>query len=375
MRPQKKIAFIKVGSFSHANESVLQVLAHEFPEFQIGEIDVRRDLGVGRANILNVVCCVREYGQEILQHRKKARDCLTRTTCYFRQIKDTVACRLAKEGYSFTFQTQSVFDGSIPGTPHFVYTDHTHLANLSYPGFDRRDLYSSAWIELEKQIYHNATLNFTMSSNISRSIVEQYACDPGKVICAYAGANIQRPRDASQSHPDYARKHILFVGVNWVRKGGPQLVQAFQKVLKAHPDAQLTIVGCSPELDIPNCHVMGRLPPSEVGKYYQRASVFCFPTLLEPFGIAVAEALAWKLPIVATHIGAMPELVLDGENGYLVPPGDSEQLADRLIELLAHPDRCRDYGQKSYALSEAKYNWQHTGMIMRKAIRPLIQEG
>jgi glycosyltransferase involved in cell wall biosynthesis len=270
--------------------------------------------------------------------------------------------------YLFTIQTQSLFDASTSKVPNFVYTDHTHLANLKYPGYSKDKLASANWIELERSIYQNAALIFTISENIRFSIVDQYTINPQKVKCVYAGCNIPvSPLNMSKS-PKYSNKNILFVGLDWQRKGGPQLIQAFYKVLEKHPDATLTIVGASPRLNIPNCSVIGKVPLSEVAKYYEQASVFCLPTTLEPFGIVFLEAMTHKIPIVATNIGAIPEFIIDGESGYLIPPNNVKLLAERLIDLLDDPNKCQSFGDKGYKLASSKYSWENTSMLMYEHI-------
>lgn len=79
-------------------------------------------------------------------------------------------------------------------------------------------------------------------------------------------------------------------------------------------------MGCSPKIDIQNCNVIGRVPIQEVEKCYKQASVFCLPTTIEPFGIVFLEAIANRLPVIGTKIGAIPNFMNDGQNGYLVEP-------------------------------------------------------
>ena len=131
----------------------------------------------------------------------------------------------------------------MPGIPHFVYTDHTHLANRQYPDPPPNRKFSAEWIELEREIYHRATRVFTFSSNIGRSLIDDYGVEPAKIRCAYAGSNLPRWPGAPVRVP--GGKTILFVGMEWERKGGPLLVAAFRRVLREHPDAKLVIVGCA----------------------------------------------------------------------------------------------------------------------------------
>ena len=72
--------------------------------------------------------------------------CLIRTTYYHDRLRRRLAERLSQRGYVFTLQTQSLFDGSLPGVPHFVYTDHAELQCLDLPGFSPKQLFPPRWI-------------------------------------------------------------------------------------------------------------------------------------------------------------------------------------------------------------------------------------
>ena len=367
-----KIAFFKIGSFSHTNERLLHEFEKHFSEYQVETIDVARDMVFNRRSIvlLNQFFVVKEYGLEILQRRKRIRSCFWRTPYIFQQVKAIVSNHLSRDKYAFSFQTQSLFDASVPGLPHFLYTDHTHLANLYYPHFDSKKLFSTAWVELEKQIYQNATINFTMSANIRDSMINQYSCDPDKVVCLYAGTNSQT--NLTMDNGNYGNKNILFVGIDWERKGGPDLVEAFKLVSKTFPDARLTIVGCSPQVDVPNVNVVGRIPVEEVNRYYQQATVFCLPTKQEPFGYVLLEASKSKLPVVATDIGAIPEIVVDGESGHLVKPGDVEQLAGALVDLIGNPEKCRAFGEMGNNRVLKRYSWESVGIALKQNIKSAL---
>ncbi len=364
-----RIAFVRLGVFSHTNDSVLELLRREFPEFDVDVVDLHR-LGATRvvSSPMHLYHALRVYGRRLAQRPWPLRVLAARTPYAFERTRRLLARELGRAPYVFTFQTQSVFDASQPGIAHFVYTDHTHLANLGYPAFDRSRLLSEEWIECERSIYRNATLNLTMSTNIARSIVEQYGCPPSAVACVYAGTNTEFPRQVSRGPDSYRSRHILFVGVDWERKGGPQLLAAFERVRRVYPDAGLTIVGCAPGIDVPNCRVVGRVPLGEVSRYYREASVFCLPTRLEPFGIAFLEASAHALPVVGTRIGAIPDFIEDGRSGYLVADGDVDGLAARLVELLGDPDKCRAFGEYGRRSVRERYTWEATGKRIRQAI-------
>ena len=362
----EKIAFIKAGGFSHINDNVFLLLQREFPENPIVTFDI---LDLVKLDINDLYYSVKQYGKDIALGRKRLINCMRRNTHYFQKVKQTIADHLSKENYLITFQTQSLFDASVPNIPHFIYTDHTHLANLYYPGYSKKNLYSNEWIQLEKSIYDNASAIFSMSSNISKSLVEQYGCEPNRVICAHAGSNTNLINFNSAK---YKNKNILFVGLDWERKGGPFLVKAFNRIIRSHNDASLTIVGCSPNLRLPNCNVVGKVKLEAVPSFYENASVFCLQPSIEPFGIVFLEAASHKLPLIGTNIGAMPDFIINNYNGYLIDPGDEDQLFVSLNTLLSNPQQCENFGRNSYRIFETNYTWERTGNRIKRAIMTFL---
>jgi glycosyltransferase involved in cell wall biosynthesis len=209
---------------------------------------------------------------------------------------------------------------------------------------------------------------------VRQSLLEQYGCPPERVQCVYFGSNAVR-QPLAPDNAGYTNKTILFVGIDWQRKGGPELVAAFREVLRVHPDARLIIVGCSPKVEVPNCEVVGKIPLAAVSRYYAQASIFCLPTKLEPAGVAFIEALLSRLPIVATRLGAVPDFVEDGRSGCLVAPGDVGQLAEVLLFLLDRPETCRAFGERGLALALDRYRWEQVGRRLREGIQAALPVG
>lgn len=372
MEKEKRIAFIRPKAWPLANSIVEGVLKDQFPEYKVDVLDVSAMVRKRPGLILvNSIATALLYGKDIARRRKKIRLAFWRTPFIFRQIKRIVQKRIAQGSYAFSFQMQSLFDASSPGIPHFVYTDHTHLENLHYAANGTHNLYSSGWIALEKEIYRNAATTFVRSSNVQRSLMEEYGVRPEKVALVYAGSNATvSPLKTTNS--DYTKPVILFVGLDWKRKGGPDLVEAFKIVLEKCPDARLMIVGAAPEVSLPNCQVIGKVPPEELDRYYQQASVFCLPTYLEPFGIVFIEAMTAHLPIVATRVGAIPDFVEEGRNGWMVEPGDIRGIAEALLKLLEDPQRSRQFGEYSYQLTQERYSWKAVGEKFEERILDVL---
>ena len=369
----KKI--LLVYKFNHPDvEQIRAALAAQFPQYPVDLLNikelVRSHAGICLANFFIMF---KEYPLRQLNGYWKIWRRFWATTYIHKQIQRLIAAYVADKHYVFSFQIQSDYDVACPGLPHFIYADTTNLANLYTPGYSQDKLYSADWRELEKETYHNASLTFVRSSHIRRSLLEQYSVASEKIVLAYSGYNAE-VRNLDLDHKDYTKQNILFVGVAWERKGGPELLKAFEKVLAKFPQATLTIVGCNPKINVRNVLVTGRLPLEKVAGYYRQASIFCLPTRLEPFGVVFIEAMAYGLPLVAPRAGAVPDFVQDGRNGYLVESGDIDGLAEALARLLENPERCRTFGKAGCALVQERYNWEKVGQVFKAHILSVIKE-
>ena len=184
------------------------------------------------------------------------------------------------------------------------------------------------------------------------------------------------PKESDQllENDGYRNRTVLFIGIDWERKGGPELVAAFERLLARIPGARLRIVGASPKIAHPQIEVLGRVPLDRVKQLITQASVLCLPSRFEPFGIAVLEAFALKVPAVVTRIGALEHLVADGQTGRVVPPGDIAALAAALADLLADPEKCRRYGETGHRFALEHFTWEAVGKKFRAEIMPLLGE-
>ena len=94
----------------------------------------------------------------------------------------------------------------------------------------------------------------------------------------------------------------------------------------------------------------------------------------EPFGLVVVEAMAMAKPVVAFTHGALPEIVVDGETGLLVPPGDEHTLAARVLHLLTHRDEARAMGERGRARVEAYFHIVRTVRAFEEALTTVITD-
>ncbi len=171
---------------------------------------------------------------------------------------------------------------------------------------------------LEQKVYEAAAAIVAFSEAAQRSVIEDYNIPADKVQVIYPGVDLRQIALSETVASDTAKPYqILFVGGDFERKGGPDLLAVFLEHFAEKAELHLVTqaeINCSH----PNVHVYPniRAYTPEWLALYQQADVFVMPTYAEPFGWVFIEAMAAGLPIVATQISAIPEMVTYGETGF-----------------------------------------------------------
>ena len=266
--------------------------------------------------------------------------------------------RNLKEDYDLIFQTTwQPTIRSKPAKPHFIFEDFTlKMAEREYPQgvkfFTNED--KNKWIKLETESYHNATMIFTFSDNTKNSVISDYGIDGEKVVTVYSGVNL---KELPTFEKEYSNKTILFVGIEFDRKGGPTLIKAFKEVKKEINDAKMIIVGSVPPINNKDIVLKGHISRNELLQLYKKASIFVMPSICDPFPNAFLEAMFYKNPCVGSTASGIPEIIEEGKTGFLVPPNDYKQLADKLILLLEDEKLMKKMGEQGRRRVEKYFTW------------------
>ena len=233
----------------------------------------------------------------------------------------------------------------------------------------------------EEGVYAHARMIFTMSHMVGRSFRDDFAYPAERLMTVHCAPNIAFPEPASEDRPQADPPTVLFVGRDFERKGGPLLLEAFSAVRRSVPDARLRFVGCKPPgAALPWAEFIGfQSRDTEAGRdamdrFYRTASAYCLPTRFEPFGTSFVEAMGYGLPCVGPDAWAVPEIIVDGETGYLVPPEDPSALANALIRLLTDPARARRMGDAGRARALEHFTWPSITSRMSAALERLVRE-
>ena len=167
---------------------------------------------------------------------------------------------------------------------------------------------------------------------------------------------------------------ILNIGRLIELKGTRYLIEAMPAVIRAVPGTRLVIIGTGPEeerlalkvrdlsLD-DHVQFLGTIRHDEITQFYQDADIFILPSITvsgttEGLGVVLLEAMASGCPVIATNVGGIPDIIADGENGFLVPERNPDQLAERIVRLLLDTDLKEIFRKNGYAKIEKSFSWE-----------------
>lgn len=180
---------------------------------------------------------------------------------------------------------------------------------------------------------------------------------------------------------------VTFGFVKWLKpKYGPDvLVEAFARVHAARPNTRLVMAGRGEmhealqkrvdELGLTDAvRILGRVEHEKVPGLIRSFDVMVMPSVYESetFGVAAIEASACGVPVVASRVGGVPEAVIDGKTGLLVPPRDVEKLAGGCIAMVDDPEKRREMGLAGRRFVERYYVWQDNCRLMGEAYRAAL---
>ena len=266
--------------------------------------------------------------------------------------------------------------------------------------------HASSWVE--RTAYQNADGVIAVSQAMRHDVQELYGVRPERIRVIHNGIDLEQYRPTP--NPSVLSVHgieadtpyVLFVGRITRQKGIIHLVNAIQYF---QPGVQVVLCAGAPDtpeiaremtdaVERARAATSNRiiwipemLPKDAVISLYTHAAIFVCPSVYEPFGIINLEAMACETPVVAAAVGGIPEIVVPGETGLLVPfeaegngspePRDpaafSRALADAVNALMADPDRRRRMGVASRERVLAQFSWRRIAELTLEFYRELIE--
>ena len=275
-----------------------------------------------------------------------------------REVRSTLR-RLDADVWVYNTQVPAALAGRARRSPYIVVTDVTPIQydEMAVGYGHRSDRIRSIrrWKHhLNTKVFNEAEWCIPWSTWASTSIIDDYGVDPARVRTIPPGVDIEK-WGTTADRGGSGRFRVLFVGGDFARKGGELLLQAFAGLSSK---AELYLVT---KTEIPNMdrvHVINDLEPNDprLIKLFGQADVFVLPSRAETFGIAAVEASAAGLPVVASRVGGLTDIVIDGETGFLGPVDDVAELKRSLVRLEEDHDLRRRLGFEARAHAARSFN-------------------
>ena len=308
-----------------------------------------------------------------------------RRSIRFKRFISKRAAQIVKNKYSdtidATLQIGAYYniEHSFDGVRTLLADNNCAITQKTNINFQSSDRIFQRQFAFEKEIYNSMDRVFCFSNFLADSMVKDFGVPRERVKVVYAGINTEESL-LDFPNKDYSKKTVLFSGFDFANKGGHVLLDAFARVRLAIPDARLILLGpslASVPKGVTNHGPLSKNIPDQLDKIiasYRDASIFVLPTFADAFPNVVREAMAARLPTIASQIGSIPEMLTDGETGYLIPARQAAPLANRIIELLNNPELCRRMGNRAYSEYKARFRWESVCDKIVNEISSLLSE-
>lgn len=262
--------------------------------------------------------------------------------------------------HEFDANVQGAFVATLSGIPLIA---TVHGKNYFWEKFRRRLAYR--WVS------RRATM-VAVSENLKQFIVEKVGASPDRIKVVYNG--VDAPKQCDPAEVNACRKELGLpennqivgvVGNLYPVKGHQYLIEGIPAVLQKCSNTSFVFAGRG-DLETTLKEQVHRLGlearvhflglRQDISRILALLDVFVLPSLSEGLSMAILEAMIAGKPVVATQVGGNPELVLDGETGFLVPPRDSQALASSVAMLLMSKQRAIQFGERGKRRAEGQFS-------------------
>ena len=226
---------------------------------------------------------------------------------------------------------------------------------------------------ITKFVLKRADRVLIQTSGQKKELLSMYPEIPdSKIVVVPNGIDPEFPPNKTEG------KCILYLGRLEEKKGVQYLIEAYRK--RGFKD-RLLIIGDGPyrkELERLasglNVEFAGKIPNSKVGGFLRRGKIFVLPSLEEGFPTVLLEAMSVGLPLISTRIVGMEDIVKNGENGFLVEPGNPDELGEA-IEKLLNDQKLREMMGKRSLEEVKKYSWDGVILPLENIYHELVRRG
>ncbi len=269
-----------------------------------------------------------------------------------------------------------------------IYLSGATFASMQsyYPQFSQLSIRSIREGNLiEKRSIENADLLLYASQWAAQSAVQNYDADRSKIHVLPYGANLDRdeipPKSRVLSRVGDKPCRLLFLGVDWQRKGGDIAFETLLELERQGIEAELTVCGCTPPAGLSHKRMIV-IPYLNKNDDFQRRKLMnllmnsdflLLPTRSECFGVVFCEASAFGLPIITTDTGGVGGAVRNGENGFMLPlEASGHDYANLIAQLSTNDSRYYELVRSSRRAFDERLNWDAWGTTVGELIRGMV---
>jgi glycosyltransferase involved in cell wall biosynthesis len=269
-------------------------------------------------------------------------------------------------------------DGTFAGMSDF-YRSFSSLARVSLREGARAD--QGALSRAARAIYS--------SDWAANSALQHYEVEPKSVRSVNLGANLERDPQEEEIHAAISRRdrtvcRLLFVGVEWERKGADTAIAVASAMRQAGVETTLTMIGCLPPkgVRVPDfVNVVGfvskRTPEGNrlIEQHFRESHFFVLPTRAEAYGMVFCESSAFGLPSLAPRVGGIPSIIEDGVNGWLLPADAApDDYARPMLEKWRDREAYEAMARASYGVFRDRLNWDAAAARVAGLMRECVRE-
>ena len=259
----------------------------------------------------------------------------------------------------------------------------------TFHGYDMSSFIISNGNNVYKKLFLNGDLFLPISDYWKRKLI-RLGCNEKKIIVHRMGINLEKFKFSERRKQSGEPIKILTIGRLVEKKGHEYTIQAIAKIIKKYKNIEYIIAGDGPfrskledlisELGIKNyIKFLRAVEQNEILKLYKQANIFILPSITASNGdqegipVVLMEAQATGLPVISTFHTGIPEVIVDGKSGFLVPERDVNALAEKLEYLIEHPNLWPKMGRYGRKFVEERYNSKKLNQQLVEIYQNLIK--
>lgn len=262
-------------------------------------------------------------------------------------------------GPSFYRKLPFIYMASWAGKPII-----NHIHGADYATFYE---HAAAWKKrLIRRVYNKCDILIALSQEWKKQLAQIVSSEKIAVVENYS---VLREDALEERCARKCNNTVLFLGELGARKGGYDIPDVIDKVAKHLPDVRFILAGAGDPQDEKkirqsirkrhlekNTEFPGWVRGSEKERFLRQADVFFLPSYNEGMPMSILDAMGYGLPIVSTRVGGIGKCVYEGENGFLLEPGNKQGFADAILAILTDPKRRKEMSEVSYRIAKENYS-------------------